>query len=224
MSQSCIPHITGNRGDLTVFLPLNQEMMSKLGPNLAQGNFFRVNTTFWNLGINHEATMAQSMNSVALEEQVNLYACKETQKYVEKFRELFAEDISFPLQQVKDQYDDLESSVSECPSRKNMAIYTKVMTLMDTLNAIRIIGCKSGKDRTSMAVTLEEGRFIKEHCSVSGDQLAKIVETLRKNGVRLENCRRNIGKNLYSFSPFQMHFLPKEFRPPAGTYGHNVKS
>lgn len=198
--------------------------MKKLGPNLSEGNVFRVRTCFWNLGINHAATLAQSMGSVALEEEINKVALSEVEKYIREVDEVFSGDVSYPIQQVKDELRDLISTVDECPSRKNVAIFPKVMALMSTLNAARITGCKSGKDRTSMAVTLEEGRFIKEHCCVSGDQLLQIIESLRRNGVRLENCRKNIGKSLYSFSPFQMHFLPKEFHPPAGTYGAGIMS
>jgi inositol polyphosphate-4-phosphatase len=112
------------------------------------------------------------------------------------------------------------------------------MALTNALNGTSVIGCKSGKDRTSMAVTLEEGRIVKENCGISSHQVSttvsiknfvnfqviEVVDTLRRNGCRRENCRKNVGKALYSFSPFQLHFLPKEFRPPAGAFAHNVAS
>uniref|UniRef100_A0A7E4W547 PH domain-containing protein n=1 Tax=Panagrellus redivivus TaxID=6233 RepID=A0A7E4W547_PANRE len=222
VSQVCIPTIAGVRGDIIVSLPLLPALLEKLGPRLAAGEPFRVRTIFWNLGINHEATLAQSMGSIALEEEINVTAYNETKKYVDELKEKLA-DVS-PIHEIEDQLEELRVAVDENPSRKNVAIFTRVMTLMATLRATCTLGCKSGKDRTSMAVTLEEARFVKEHCGVCSDQLVQVTESLRKNGVRLENCRKNIGKSLYSFSPFQTHFIPKEFRPPAGTYGHNVKS
>lgn len=54
--------------------------------------------------------------------------------------------------------------------------------------------------------------------------MSDIIDCLRRDGVRRENCRKNVGKALYSFSPFQIHFLPKEFRPPDGTYTQKVAS
>lgn len=198
--------------------------MEKLGPNLKEGNLFRIRGCFWNLGINHEATLAQSMGNITLEEEINKTALIEIDNYINEAIGLFTNDPSFPSQQLTDELQGLIHAIAECPSRKNISIFYRVMDVTRTLNAIRILGCKSGKDRTSMGITLEEGRFVKEHCSVSGDQLLQTIESLRRNGVRLENCRKNIGKSLYSFSPFQMHFLPKEFRPPTGTFGQNVMS
>lgn len=54
--------------------------------------------------------------------------------------------------------------------------------------------------------------------------MSDIIDCLRRDGVRRENCRKNIGEALYSFSPFQIHFLSKEFRPPNGTYTQKVAS
>uniref|UniRef100_A0AC35FF36 PH domain-containing protein n=2 Tax=Panagrolaimus sp. PS1159 TaxID=55785 RepID=A0AC35FF36_9BILA len=224
VSQICIPQIEGIDGSLTVSLPLIPSLMNKLGPKLAIGEPFYVQTSFWNLGINHEATMAQSMTSIKLEEQINFAGCEAVVSYVKDLEESFPNDNTLPMQQIHDQLFDLQEVVEECPSRKNVAIFTKVMTLMSTIHSTCILACKSGKDRTSMAVTLEEARFIKEHCCIFGDQLTQVLDNIRRNGVRLENCRKNIGKSVYSFSPFQLHFLPKDFCPPSGTYSHNVAS
>lgn len=224
VSQVCVPQIEGFDGNLTVSLPLIPSLLTKLGPRLANTEPFCVQTTFWNLGINHEATMAQSMSSIKLEEQINRAGCAAVESYVKLLEETFPNDNTLPLQQIHEQLMELQTVVDECPSRKNVAIFTRVMTLMTSMHATCILACKSGKDRTSMAVTLEEARFIKEHCCIFGDQLTLVLDNIRRNGVRLENCRKNIGKSVYSFSPFQLHFLPKEFCPPSGTYSHNVAS
>lgn len=75
-----------------------------------------------------------------------------------------------------------------------------------------------------MAVTLEEGHILRENCGINEQQLTEMVVALRRDGVRRENCRKNVGKPLYSFSPLQMPFMPKEMRPPAGTYGQQIQS
>ncbi|VDO23807.1 unnamed protein product [Brugia timori] len=92
------------------------------------------------------------------------------------------------------------------------------------LHGIAVLCCKSGKDRTSMAITYEEGRIIRENCGVTAEQVGEMIVCLRREGVRRENCRKNIGRALYSFSPFQMHFIPKEFRPPSGTFAQGISS
>ena len=106
-----------------------------------------------------------------------------------------------------------------------------------------VISCKSGKDRTAMAATLVEGDVLRHNYGISQQQArplasravdlsrraralqtAEIVDCLRRDGVRRENCRKNIGKPLYSFSPFQTSFLPPSYRPPTGTYSQRVYS
>lgn len=51
-----------------------------------------------------------------------------------------------------------------------------------------------------------------------------IIDCLRRDGVRRENCRKNVEKAFYSFSPFHIYFLPKELRPPNGTFTQKVAS
>lgn len=52
-----------------------------------------------------------------------------------------------------------------------MAIFSHVLALSNALNGTNIIGCKSGKDRTSMAITLEEGRILKENYGINQNQV-----------------------------------------------------
>lgn len=50
-------------------------------------------------------------------------------------------------------------------------MYRLAMKANRELCGIPVLCCKSGKDRTSMAVTLEEGRLIKENCGINEDQV-----------------------------------------------------
>lgn len=54
--------------------------------------------------------------------------------------------------------------------------------------------------------------------------MGEMIVCLRRDGVRRENCRKNVGKPFYSFSPLQIHFIPKEFRPPAGTFAQGIST
>uniref|UniRef100_A0A914CBN2 Uncharacterized protein n=1 Tax=Acrobeloides nanus TaxID=290746 RepID=A0A914CBN2_9BILA len=216
ISRTCVPQISGHRNSISVILPLLPATINLLPPKLKEGAYFFVRTIFWNLGINHEATFAASLGDISVEEGINRAALAHMDSYATSYPH-FNTTIS-------EMMSDLRNVVNENPSRKNIAIFPRVMALTNALNGTSVIGCKSGKDRTSMAVTLEEGRIVKENCGISSHQVIEVVDTLRRNGCRRENCRKNVGKALYSFSPFQLHFLPKEFRPPAGAFAHNVAS
>ena len=83
--------------------------------------------------------------------------------------------------------------------------------------------CKSGKDRTSMGVTLEQSCILseKEESIVEGQESTRVM---RKYGVRRMNVYANTGQGYYAFNGFQQNMLPKCYRPPGGTYGGNVAS
>ncbi|MFH4976730.1 hypothetical protein AB6A40_003439 [Gnathostoma spinigerum] len=214
---TCVPQVRGDRSRISVNLPLPTNVFETLPENLKQGQSISPFTVLWNLGVNHEATFAHTVAGVsALEQTVNIAAANAMQSYVNGY--------SGVDQAAVDSVRDLVNAVSLEPSNKNMAIFRLSMVANNALNGIPILCCKSGKDRSSMGITLEEGRLIRENCGINNEQMGEMVVCLRRDGVRRENCRKNVGKALYSFSPFQMHFLPKEFRPPAGTYAQGVAS
>ena len=70
------------------------------------------------------------------------------------------------------------------------------------------IMCKSGKDRTSQLVTLEEAS------AVAPELNAGLANALREVGTRRENVKKNTGKSFYAFSKGQWAQLPHALRPP----------
>lgn len=79
----------------------------------------------------------------------------------------------------------------------------------------------TGKDRTSMGVTLEQVRILSDSSNriMNGIDSCKLM---RKYGVRRMNVYANTGQSCYAFNNFQQQLLPKCFRPPGGTYTGNV--
>lgn len=73
-------------------------------------------------------------------------------------------------------------------------------------------------------ILIDERRFSTYVNIIFPFQMGEMIVCLRREGVRRENCRKNIGKALYSFSPFQINFIPKEFRPPSGTFAQGIAS
>ncbi|KAK0420803.1 hypothetical protein QR680_014899 [Steinernema hermaphroditum] len=214
VARTCVPMVGGDRGLIDITLPLPPAMFAVLPPKMASSEWFHPKVILWNLGINHEASFALNFGDSSLEREINLSALSQTISFAEAHSDPSLADI----------IKELKHTTIENPSNKNMQIFRWVMTLNVAIGGVSAISCKSGKDRTSMAVTLEEGRLIKETCGLPSGQINDMIVCLRRNGVRLENCRKNIGKPIFSFSPFQMHFIPKELRPPAGTYAQGVAS
>ena len=61
--------------------------------------------------------------------------------------------------------------------------------------------------------------YATRECSIGG-AMQGVLDMLRDvNGVRLQNCKKNIGKALFSFNKVQVRTLPKELQPLPWTLG-----
>uniref|UniRef100_A0A915LM39 Uncharacterized protein n=1 Tax=Meloidogyne javanica TaxID=6303 RepID=A0A915LM39_MELJA len=224
--QTCFPQIEGFRTNIKISIPLPSEKIVELPKGMSKGEWFCPKIIYWNLGVNHEASLAASSvggGNNSLEEMINRTALKQLDEYISILLLTSSMDLNC-VEAVNRLIGDLRETVSVNASKKNLTIFKLVMEITRILSGVSILSCQSGKDRTSMALTLEEGRILKETCGISNQQMMEIISCLRKEGVRRENCRKNVGKPLYKFSPFQMNFLPKEFRPPMGTFTNFVST
>ena len=111
-----------------------------------------------------------------------------------------------------------ESSASE----KNVNVLLRASAAIRAVSGIVCILCKSGKDRTSMGVTLEQGRMLCEDAGVA-DAIG-CVQIMRKYGVRRMNVYANTGQSMYAFNSIQRLALPACYRPPIGTFTGKVNS
>ncbi|WKX99519.1 hypothetical protein Q1695_014418 [Nippostrongylus brasiliensis] len=215
VSRTCIPLVSGHRTGINVSIPLPQDTYDNLPTELRSRSSIVVRPAFFNVGVNYEATLAQSFGGIVLETAINQEGAERVLTYSNRFG---------AGQDAREAAMELVNVVASEPSRKNLAIFEWAMAACELLRGQAVICCKSGKDRTGMAVTMEQGRVFRETCGLNASQLQEVIASLRRDGARRENCRKNVGKAVYSFSPFQMHFLPKPFRPPSGTYAQGIAS
>ena len=100
---------------------------------------------------------------------------------------------------------------------KNVELLHATALLSRLLGGGRLIMCKSGKDRTAMAVTLEHARLLESEHGVDSEGATRCLEATRRHGVRRENVRRNVCKRTYAFNWVQQRMLPAAYRPPLGS-------
>jgi inositol polyphosphate-4-phosphatase len=112
-----------------------------------------------------------------------------------------------------------ETIISSSIMMKNVDLLTEVERLCLLLGGCRITFCKSGKDRTGMAVTLEQSRQLGErfYCGNTQSRILRDANLMRIHGTRLLVAEKNIGKKVYSINSIQAQFLPVMFRPPLQT-------
>ena len=131
---------------------------------------------------------------------------------------------------------DSEASLKQ---QKTVELLMQSCYLARLMKGCRTTSCKSAKDRTSMFHTLEVvrlmekrgiavqpkvevrnvGTYATRECGIGG-AMQGVLDMLRDvNGVRLQNCKKNIGKALFSFNKVQVRTLPKELQPLPWTLG-----
>ncbi|GAB5033193.1 inositol bisphosphate 4- [Nannochloropsis oceanica] len=90
----------------------------------------------------------------------------------------------------------------------------------------QVIFCKSGKDRTGMAVTLYQARLLAEKhgCGEVGsggvERLVRDANVMRLHGTRLLLCDKNTGRFKFAFNNLQLQFMPALYKPPTETVEH----
>ena len=136
---------------------------------------------------------------------------------------------------------DSEASLKQ---RKTVDLLLESCYIARLLKGARTTSCKSAKDRTSMFYTLELVRLAEKRGMLatlrsmageradgypSGQQRGRpgelgtvqnLLNLLRgTTGVRLQNCKDNIGHACFSFNRVQLQTLPRELQPPPWTIG-----
>lgn len=151
-------------------------------------------------------------------------------------------EITVPVQIVTDLLLEMEESLRSNAS-KNIKILHLAEDICRSVQGLRLTSCKSAKDRTGMAVTLEQCRILQKEFHLPASSSQNVVDTMRRlvlmmvflfqlmllsryfsipffsEGTRCDNTVKNIGIRKYAFNLPQVLALPQLYRPPTGSYG-----
>ncbi|XP_075157465.1 inositol polyphosphate-4-phosphatase type I A [Haematobia irritans] len=219
------PRITGSRQAITVYLPVPEHVYALL-PTKHTVNF-KVTPVFFNIGINEKATLAEAMGRTREQHRSNWDNFVRLKQYYTRFRKL---PLTLPETPSKHEphmpapqmllnilnflEDQLKSNVS-----KNVKILHLVEDACRLMSGLRFTSCKSAKDRTGMAVTLEQCRVLVQEFQLPAKSVPQILNTMRSEGCRMDNVFKSIDKRKYAFNLPQVLSLPSMYRPPVGSYG-----
>ncbi|XP_072171475.1 inositol polyphosphate-4-phosphatase type I A-like [Diadema setosum] len=218
------PVITGSRCNVVVEVPLDINAMAKLPDELSRGQTIKVTPVLFTVGINEEQSLAELFGDTSLQEAIN----KENMHKLDLYFDRYLRHIS------SEQRPHSNSSLSvellmtslrhhvQSKRQKNVEILHISRQLVRRINGIRFTSCKSAKDRTGMSVTLEQCQLLQDEHSMEPHMFVHLLNTMRSEGTRRDNSRKNTGINRYAFNKMQLKAFPKLYRPPEGTYGKNV--
>lgn len=206
---------------LLITIPILEELLPKECS-------VRIEPLLFSVGINEDATMAEKLGDIRLEAQINAESVQQLRRFFEEVKAAqSANENRLQLMLVEQLLKELENEVLSAPRAKqykNVTILHLVSQICRQLSGVQIIFCKSGKDRTSMAVTLEEAYCLMRHYELRESDLQKTINALRLNGTRRANVKKNAGLDFYAFSAITIKFLPELYRPPGGSFSKNAET
>lgn len=120
----------------------------------------------------------------------------------------------------------MEALTRENGMHKNVDLLREQERMVLEVGGGQVIFCKSGKDRTGMAITLFQARLLARHgCEGLGtDGLIRNANIMRIHGTRLLICDKNVGRLKFAFNGLQLQFMPLLYKPPLETVEHLIDS
>ncbi|ELU01715.1 hypothetical protein CAPTEDRAFT_175107 [Capitella teleta] len=213
---------SGKRGGYVVHIFLPLLIFQSLPLELQRGRQIRVTSVIFSVGINEQATLAERFGDTTVQEMVNAENYRKLHAYHEKYQDIVAPSDEAPSAKglpLEQMLRHLHINVMS-KKTKNVEILHFAAEICRKMNGIRFVSCKSAKDRTSMAVTLECIQILQREQDLASHAFLHALECLRSEGVRRENTVKNTGVRKYAFNSLQLLSIPKLYRPPNGTFGN----
>ncbi|CAF0841775.1 unnamed protein product [Adineta steineri] len=211
------PRFFGTRFYCKVVIPLPAHMFARLPQELKDGGSIRIVPVVFNIGIDHRASFARLktlnfFSTTQVENDLNYKNFDKLKAFVNSSVNNLSEDIPDLMKLLE------HTMYSNKP--KNVDIFPLAEKICRRAYGIRVTGCKSAKDRTSMGFTLEQGQLLVNNHNVDQHELQDILNQFRRNGTSIENALANTGIKAYAFSKVQLMTFPEYYRAQHGTYGN----
>ncbi|XP_059618868.1 inositol polyphosphate-4-phosphatase type I A [Phlebotomus argentipes] len=219
-----VPRIVGSRQSLTVLLPVPEIVYCALPTK--ESPTFKVTPVFFNIGINEKATLSETLRYTAEQHRSNWDNFDRLKQYHIRYKKLnltvpdtpTKSEPHVPMQTVVNLLNAMEDQL-KLNTSKNVKILHLAEDITRALHGVQFTSCKSAKDRTAMAVTLQQCRLLQQEFHLPATNLQTVMDTMRSEGTRADNTMKNIGLRKYAFNLPQVLALPSLYRPPAGSYG-----
>lgn len=181
------------------------------------------------MGINETQAIAEAMSVKhrSIQQACNVASLQTLQAYMAAAGTTMAGTDLFALQQ---ELLLLRQDVLH-PAGKQPRVLHTAASIVRGLGGARATCCKSGKDRTGMASTLELADYLRSRHDISKTEAVpaeqaeySMLDLLRACGVRRDICQRNVGRAVYAFNALQLKFTSRLYRAPISATSVVTKS
>ena len=122
--------------------------------------FVTIYSCLTNQGINEQQSVAIYRNSTQLQEEINAEQIITIQKYFVSFSSFATKYPNIDMSNTAEILSKIKTIIESSRCEKNVEILPLIADFVRRIGGLRCTLCKSGKDRTSMAVTWEQGRWL----------------------------------------------------------------
>lgn len=179
-----MPRVVGSRQSLNVLLPI-PEMLYAVLPT-KETITFKVTAVFFNIGINEKATLSEALGYTREQHRSNWDNFDRLKQYHIRYKKLNARIVDTPNKpniSTPPAVDELLVLMEES-LRTNASKNIKILHLAEDIcrgvQGLRLTSCKSAKDRTAMAVTLEQCRILQKEFHLPANNLQTVMDTMRR--------------------------------------------
>ncbi|BHF73355.1 Type I inositol 3,4-bisphosphate 4-phosphatase [Sparganum proliferum] len=157
----------------------------------------------FNVGINEQQTIAERLEKTGLQTAINAQGLNSLQNYFDKYTRKFGAPERTPANEdVCDLIVSIKHILASNRS-KPVDIFELAARISLSLNAIRLTSCKSAKDRTGMAISLEQARWLRNVEWMKPDTFSSALKCIRNTEPRVGSyfCFRSLNEQSADGSP-----------------------
>ena len=206
---------------VNISVGVGDDIWSFLPEELKSGDKISIQPVLLTKGVNEQQYLADRMGSSVIQQTINIDGLCKLEVYMMMYKQLVTSGF------VPCDLDEVESLITLISQQirsnsKDISMLANVDKLVRMLSGGRVTSCKSAKDRTAMSVTFDAVQFLQRDHDLASHDMDNALAAIRSHGVRPLNCKRNTGNSKYAFNALQLKILPKELRPPSGSYGGKI--
>lgn len=173
----------GSRQAITVLLPIPENIFCLLPTK--EMTSFTVTPVFFNIGVNEKATISEALGYTKEQHRSNWDNFDRLKQYQIRYKKLQVNAIQnlkgtiLQPQATAKLLNSMEEALRNNTS-KNIKILHLAQDICRSVQGIRFTSCKSAKDRTAMAVTLEECKILQQEFHLPVTNLQNVLNTMRR--------------------------------------------